>query len=307
MLDRTASPATASEEAARAATRRGFFYALAAYLLWGVMPLYMKAVAHIPSLEVLSYRILWSVPTAAAVVLALGLGRKAFAALRSPRTVMMAMFTAVIIAFNWGIYVWAVAVGRTVETALGYYINPLVTIAMGALLLGERLTRPQLAAVGLAAVAVIVLTIDAGGLPWVSLSLAITFAVYGYLRKTLPVGAAEGFFLEVLLLAPLALAYVAFLAARGESHGLTGSDFWLLMAAGPVTAAPLILFAFGAKLLPISTIGIMQYIGPTLIGAIGIFVFGEPFGTARIIAFALIWVALIVYTVSMFRERAAGA
>jgi len=292
--------APAAGEPGQAEATRGFFFALVAYLLWGFLPLYMKAVAHMPATEVLSHRIVWSVPVAGVVLLVLGRTGDIGPALRSPRTLAMAATTALIIAVNWLIYVWAIAVDRTVETALGYYINPLVTVLLGAALLGERLNRWQVAAVGLAAAAVVVLTLDAGGLPWVSLALAVTFAAYGYLRKTLPIGPSQGFFLEVLILSPLALAFLVWQWSRGEGHFLDGINPWLLMLAGPVTAAPLILYAFGAKLLRISTLGIMQYIAPTMIGAIGIFVFGEPFGTGRMIAFALIWAALALYTWSMF-------
>ena len=292
---------------ARAASARsGFFYALSAYLLWGVLPLYMKAVAHIPAIEVVAYRVLWSVPVAGAVLLVLGRTADISAAFRSPRTLAMAALTAAIISINWGIYVWAIAVERTVETALGYYINPLVTVMLGALLLGEKLNRLQLVAVALAVAAVAILTVEAGGLPWVSLALAVTFAVYGYLRKTLPIGPSQGFFLEVLILSPPCLAYVAWLAWSGEGHLFAGGrDFWLLLLAGPVTAVPLILYAFGAKLLRISTIGIMQYIAPTMIALIAVFAFGEPFGTGRMIAFGLIWTALALYTWSMFAGKAA--
>ncbi len=287
---------------ARSEATRGFVFALVAYLLWGVMPLYMKAVAHIPALEVLSHRIIWSVPVAGILLLILGRTADIGAALRSPRVLGMAALTALIIAANWGVYVWAISVERTVETALGYYINPLVTVLMGAVLLGERLNRVQIVAVALAALAVAVLTVEAGGLPWVSLFLAITFAIYGYLRKTLPIGPSQGFFLEVLILLAPALGYVGWLAATGQDHfvGAGGGETALLLLAGPVTAVPLILYAFGAKALRLSTIGIMQYIGPTMIAGIAVFVFKEPFGPERMIAFGLIWTALALYTWSMF-------
>ncbi len=293
-------PAAGTSEAE---ATRGFFFALSAYGLWGFLPLYMKAVAHIPAVEVLAHRILWSVPVAGVVLLALGRTADIKAAIRSPRTLAMAALTAAIISVNWGIYVWAIAVDRAVETALGYYINPLVTVALGAVLLGERLNRLQMIAVGLAVVAVGVLTVSAGGLPWVSLVLAFSFAAYGYLRKTLPIGPSQGFFLEVLILSPVALGYLVWLAlaGKGQFGPSDPAGMALLMFSGPATAVPLILYAFGAKLLRISTIGIMQYTAPTIIALIAIFVFGEPFGIERIVAFALIWTALALYTWSMFR------
>lgn len=300
MEERTRRPdadgGTASDDATR-----GFAYAFAAYLLWGFLPLYMKAVSHIPPLEIVAHRILWSVPVAGVVLLVLGRTGDIRAAFRHPRTLLMAAVTAAIISVNWAVYVWAISADRTVETALGYYINPLVSMLLGAMLLGERFNRTQLVALGLATLAVVILTVEAGGLPWVSLALAFSFAAYGYLRKTLPVGPSQGFFLEVLLLSVPCLAYLGWLHAAGEGHFLDSSfNFWMLLASGPVTAIPLILFAFGAKLLRISTIGIMQYIAPTMIAIIGVFVFGEPFGPYRLLAFALIWCALALYTWSMF-------
>jgi chloramphenicol-sensitive protein RarD len=228
------------------------------------------------------------------------------AAFRSPRTLAMAALTASLITFNWGVYVWAIAAGRTVETALGYYINPLMTVAMGAVFLGEKLTRLQIVAVGLAVLAVAILTVAAGGLPWISLALATSFAIYGFLRKTLPIGPSQGFFLEVLILAVPSLAYVFWLAARGENHFLTAQpqDMLLLMLCGPATAVPLLLYGFGAKLLRFSTIGIMQYMAPTMVFLIAVFVFHEPLGASRMVAFALIWTALALYSWSMFAGRA---
>lgn len=301
-MQESVRPVTPSEtNTAAEGARRGFLFALAAYGLWGFLPLYMKAVAHIPSLEVVAHRIFWSVLVAGITLLVLGLTGDIKAALRSPRTLAMATVTAALITVNWGTYVWAIAVDRTVETALGYYINPLVTVLLGAVLLGEKLSKPQIVAICLAVVAVGVLTFDAGGLPWVSLVLALSFAAYGYLRKTLPVGPSQGFFLEVLILCLPCLGYIVWLESTGQGHFFdSASNVGLLLFAGPATAVPLILYAFGAKLLRFSTIGIMQYIAPTVIAAIGVFLFGEPFGPARMLAFGLIWVALALYTWSMF-------
>ncbi|KAA3450859.1 EamA family transporter RarD [Mesorhizobium sp. SARCC-RB16n] len=281
--------------------RRGFLLAMGAYLLWGLLPFYMKAVAHLPLAEVIAHRIVWSVPIAAAVLIWAGRTADFKAAIRSPRTIAMAALTAALISVNWGIYVWAIAVDRTVETALGYYINPLVSVVVGALLLGERLNRLQVAAVALAAVAVAVLTIEGGKLPWVSLALAFSFAAYGFFRKTLPIGPSQGFLLEVLLLSVPALGYIIFLIATGQDHFVSsnGTDTALLIGCGPVTAVPLLLFAFGAKLLRLSTIGIMQYIAPTMVFLIAVLIFDEPFGTTQAIAFALIWAALAIYSWSM--------
>lgn len=288
---------------------RGFAFAGAAYLLWGFMPLLMKALDHVPASEIVAHRVVWSLPVAAVILVAMGRTGDIGPALRSPRTLLMATLTAALISVNWGVYIWAIAVDRTVETALGYYINPLVTVVMGAVLLGERLSRAQLVAVGLAAVAVAILTWEAGGLPWVSLALALSFAGYGFLRKTLPIGPSQGFFLEVLILTAPAMLWIGYLTTSGANSFRLDMplDMALLVLCGPITAIPLVLYAFGAKLLKISSIGIMQYIAPTMIAIIAVFVFGEPFGTARLVAFGFIWTALAIYTWSMFTQRRASA
>jgi chloramphenicol-sensitive protein RarD len=304
----SATVPSAQAEADRAATR-GFLFALSAYTLWGVLPLFLKMVDHIPAVEVVAHRILWSVPIAGAVLLALGRTADVKAAFRSPRTLALAALTASLITVNWGIYVWAIAADRAIETALGYYINPLMAIAMAAALLGEKLSRVQIAAVGLAVLAVAVLTVEAGGLPWISLALATSFAIYGFLRKTLPIGPSQGFFLEVLILSIPSLAYVMWLQAHGEGHFVLSNpdNMLLLVLCGPATAVPLMLYGFGAKLLRFSTIGIMQYMAPTMVFLIAVFVFREPLGVWRMIAFALIWTALALYSWSMFSGRSAKA
>jgi chloramphenicol-sensitive protein RarD len=291
-----------SDPESEKAAQRGFFYALAAYLLWGFLPFYMKAVAHIPAIEVVAHRVIWSLPIAGALLVWLGRTDDIKRALRSPRTMMMGALTASLITINWCVYVWAIAADRALETALGYYINPLFSVFLGAVLLGEKLNRAQMAAIALAVVAVLLLTWENGGLPWVSIALAVSWGFYALFKKTLPIGPAQGFFLEVLILAIPALAYVVWLQAAGIGHfgSQDVSDVWLLMAAGLVTAIPLILYANGAKLLKLSTIGIMQYIAPTMIFIVAVFVFREPFSSERAVAFVLIWLALAIYSWSMF-------
>ncbi len=287
------------------AAQRGFLFALAAYLMWGFLPFYMKAVAHIPAIEVVAHRVIWSVPIAGGLLIWLGRTDDIRRALRTPRTLLMGALTAALITVNWCVYVWAIAADRALETALGYYINPLFSVFLGAVLLGERLGRAQIAAIALAVVAVAILTWENGGLPWVSIALAVSWGFYALFKKTLPIGPAQGFFLEVLILAIPALAYVGWLEANGNGHfgdqGMT--DVWLLMASGLITAIPLILYANGAKLLRLSTIGIMQYIAPTLIFFVAVFIFREPFSRESAVAFGLIWAALAVYSWSMLAGR----
>ncbi|ASY62225.1 protein rarD [Sinorhizobium sojae CCBAU 05684] len=286
---------------------RGFAFALTAYLLWGFLPFFMKAVAHIPAPEVVAHRIVWSVPLAGLVLVWLGRTQELKAALSSPRMLKMATLTAALITVNWGIYVWAIGAGRAIETALGYYINPLFSIFLGAVLLKERPNPAQMVAIALAALAVAVLAFDAGGLPWVSIGLCISWGFYAFFRKTLPIGPNQGFFLEVLLLSVPAVGYIVLLEATGEGHfGDTGmTDVLLLLSCGIVTAVPLMIYANGAKLLRLSTIGIMQYIAPTMIFLIAVFVFNEPFGATKLVAFILIWAALFIYSGAMLVESRA--
>ena len=283
----------------------GFLYALTAYLLWGFLPLYMKALAHVPPPEVIAHRVVWSIPVALAVLWWTGRTGDLKAALSSPRMLGMAAMTAALITVNWGIYVWAIGSGHALDAALGYYINPLFSIFLGAVLLGERMGRTQMAAIALAVVAVGILTWDAGRLPMVALGLTVTWGFYAYLKKRLPIGPNQGFTLEVLILLIPALAYMGWLWAQGTSHFRQGVawDDALLVGCGLVTAIPLMVYANGAKRLTLSTIAIMQYIAPTLIFLTAVFVFHEPFSKVKLLAFALIWVALVIYSLPILAGR----
>lgn len=283
----------------------GFLFALSAYLLWGFLPLYMKAMAHISPAEVIAHRILWSVPVAGLLLLVIRQTDDLKRAIRNPRMLGMAAVTATLISINWGIYVWAIGTGHALDTALGYFINPLFSILLGAVILKEKLKRTQIAALALVVVAVVILTVEAGRLPVVALALTFSWGFYAFFRKTLPIGPNQGFLLEVLLLSPFALAYLIYLNLQGGGHFLMGNatDTILLASAGLVTAIPLILYANGAKLLRLSTIGIMQYIAPSMIFITAVFVFHEPFSMAKAVAFPLIWAALVIYTLPMLRQR----
>lgn len=276
----------------------GIIYAASAYAMWGVFPLYFKALQSIPSIEILLHRMVWSLAFVA-VVLA---WRRQWAwlggVLRQPKVLAGFAASALLLSANWFIYIWAVNSDHVVDASLGYFINPLFNVLLGSLLLRERLRPVQWVAVALAACGVLWLTWQGGRLPWVALALAATFGLYGLLRKTAALGALEGLALETLLLFPLAAAWLGVLALQGHNSFAEASagTRWLLAAAGPITAIPLLLFASGARRIPLSLLGLLQYIGPTLQLLLGVWLYHEPFGGARLIGFAMIWGALLVYS-----------
>lgn len=284
-------------------TPSGLGFALGAYLVWGVLPLYMKMLSHISPAEVVAHRVIWSVPIAAVVLIALRRTGDLMTAIRTPRMLAMGCISAALVSINWGIYVWAIGAGHTVDAALGYYINPLFSVALGTLVLGERMTRMQGVAIALACVAVAVLIWQAGSVPWVAVGLILSWGLYALAKKQLPIGPNQGFMLEVLILLIPALGYVAWVQATGTGYFINSyKDMALLLGCGVVTAVPLILYANGAKGLRLSTIAILGYFAPTLIFLIAVFVFKEPLDQGRLIAFPIIWIALIIYTTSMIRQ-----
>ncbi|MBT0780340.1 EamA family transporter RarD [Paracoccus sp. pheM1] len=287
---------------------RGLVLVILTYVLWGFLPLYMKALAHVPPVEVVAHRVIWSLPIAAAVLIWQGRATEVIAALRTPRLLAMAVLTAMLISVNWLVYVWAIINDHAMEAALGYYINPLFSVFLGAVLLKERLGRTQLMAIALAAVAVVIMTVQAGRLPLVALGLTLTWGFYAYCKKSLPLGPNQGFTLEVLVLCPFAAAILLWLTLTGQSHFGTGAgaDTLLLLGCGVVTAVPLMLYANGAKLVRLTTVGILQYIAPTLIFLCAVLVFGEPFDQSRRIAFPLIWAALALYSLGLWRQYGAA-
>ncbi len=277
---------------------RGIAYASAAYLLWGVLPIYFKALQAVAPLEILGHRIVWSLGVCAVLLLALRRLRWLADLRRQPRVLAWFAASSVLVAVNWFVYIWAVSVDRVVDASLGYFINPLFNVLLGAAFLNERLRGTQWAAVGLAAAGVAWLTWQAGAVPWIGLVLALSFGFYGLLRKTAALGPIEGLTLETVLLTPVAAAYLLWLVQSGQSQFVDGDTATrlLLVASGPVTAVPLLLFAAGARLIPLSTLGLLQYLGPTLQLLIGVWLYGEPFAE-RAPGYAMIWIALALFSV----------
>ncbi|HJV75058.1 MAG TPA: EamA family transporter RarD [Noviherbaspirillum sp.] len=276
----------------------GMLYAATAYALWGVFPLYFKALQEIAPFEILVHRMVWSLAFLAVVLAVRRHWGWLGSTLRQPKILAGFAASALLLSSNWFIYIWAVNHGRVVDASLGYFINPLFNVLLGSVLLHERLRAVQWTAVALAACGVAWLTWQGGGLPWIALLLAATFALYGLLRKTAALGTLEGLALETLLLFPLAAVYLVLLTMEGRNSFATASTGtqWLLAASGPITAIPLLLFAAGARRIPLSLLGLLQYIGPTLQLLLGVWLYHEPFGGMRLAGFALIWSALAVYS-----------
>jgi len=284
--------------------RTGLIYGLSAYLLWGVLPLYFKAVAHVSPGEILAHRIIWSLVFLAVLVALWRRWASVRAALASRKVFITLVASALLIAVNWLVYIMAVVSGHVLEGSLGYYLNPLVNILLGVALLGERLSKAQIFATGLAAAGVAVLAVGAASGLWISLTLAASFALYGYLRKIVAVDALEGLSIETAMLAPIALAWILYVDSTGE--GGLGSWSWttitLLVAGGAITAIPLLLFTGAARRLPLSTMGFLQYIAPSLQFLIAVALFGERLTTAHLVCFGAIWTALAIVTIDGWRR-----
>jgi chloramphenicol-sensitive protein RarD len=299
-VDPAPSPTTARDDRSR-----GLAAALAAYASWGFFPLYFKALGGLPALEVLSHRVAWSALFLAIFVAASSRMGEVWRALRSPATLAVLAATTCLIATNWGLYVWAVNGGRIVEASLGYFINPLVNVLLGALFLGETLSRLSRWAVGIAGAGVLVLAVHVGTLPWLPLLLAVSFGLYGLLRKWAKVDAVTGLLVETLLLAPFALIWLAWLEARGV--GALGSGLrisLLLAAAGPVTALPLVWFGLAVRRLRLATVGFIQYLTPSMQLLLAVWLYREPFTRFHALAFGLIWCSLGIYTFeALWRQR----
>ncbi|TJZ69003.1 EamA family transporter RarD [Chitiniphilus eburneus] len=280
----------------------GILYALAAYLMWGLLPLFLKQLQGIPAGEVLLHRMVWSLVFLGVILAVRRNWRWLGTALRQPKVMAGFAASAALLAVNWFVYIWSVQANRVVDASLGYFINPLVSVLIGVVVLRERLRLGQWLAVAVAGAGVAWLTWQAGQLPWIAITLALSFGFYGLLRKTASLGALEGLSLETLVFFPVAGGVLAWLLASGQAgfdHATPWVRFLCLMA-GPVTAVPLLLFAAGARRIPMSLLGILQYAGPTVQLLLGVLLWHEPFGAARVTGFALIWGALLIYTAEGF-------
>jgi chloramphenicol-sensitive protein RarD len=276
----------------------GALYAALAYGTWGVLPVYWKALAGVPLVEVLAHRVFGTVIFSALLLAGLGRTGELGFALRSPRERTSLLASGALIAVNWGVFIWAVGAGRILETSLGYYLNPLVNVLLGTLFLRERLRRAQAISVALAGSGVLVMLVSHGELPWIALVLAVSFGLYGLLHKLTNVRPIAALALETGALAPAALAYLLFATEPpgGALATASGLARTLLVLAGPVTALPLLWFASAARRLRLSTLGLFQYLAPTLALLVAVFLYGEPFGRAHAVAFVLIWAALALYS-----------
>jgi chloramphenicol-sensitive protein RarD len=286
-------------------SRQGVLLGLGAWVMWGFFPLYWPLLEPAAATEILAHRILWSLVVVAVVVV--GLRRRAALrrTLADRRTRRLLALASVLITVNWGTYIWGVNHHHVVETSLGYFINPLVSVLMGVLLLGERMRRLQWVALGIAALAVLALTVEYGRPPWIALTLAFSFGSYGLVKKKADAGALESLVVETMVISPVALAYVVFLTATGAStfgsHG--AGHVLLMMGTGLITVLPLLCFGGAATRIPLSTLGLMQYLTPSVQFMLGLVVFHEPMPAMRWAGFALIWVALVIFTVSSLQNR----
>jgi chloramphenicol-sensitive protein RarD len=293
-------------EAGASRARAGLFYGLAAYGLWGIMPIYFKWLKAVPSIDIVAHRIVWSLVALAILATVAGAWDQVRAAIRHRRTLAFLFVTALLIGTNWLLYVYAINSGHILAGSLGYYLNPLANILLGRFILKEHLTKQQWAAVAIAAVGIAVLAAGALGTLWISLTLCFTFATYGLLRKIIHVESLAGLTIETALLFPIALGWLLMGGAAGRPmFGAGGSETILLVATGIVSTVPLLCFTAAARRLAYSTVGMLQFIAPTLQFLLAVAIYDEPFTRAHAIAFGCIWTALALYLGSMVRDRRA--
>lgn len=299
----------AQTERTAPSTTSGLCAAVGAYLIWGLSPIYWKALASVPAYEILMHRMVWSFVFLIPLLLIQHKWQDFTAALKSPRIMAILTGTALIVSLNWFLFIWAINSGHILETSLGYYINPLLNVLLGMVFLRERLRRMQAVSVVLAAIAVGYLTLRYGRFPWVSLALALTFGTYALVRKVAPVGAVVGLAVETMLMTGPALIYLGHAQAAGTGSFLRAGPRidLLLMGTALLTALPLVLFTTGARRLRLITIGLLQYIAPSCTFLLAVFVYGEPMAPARAGAFVLIWIALVIFSVDSYRHYRIGA
>jgi chloramphenicol-sensitive protein RarD len=288
------------------AQRDGLTAALAAYIVWGFFPLMFLQLEGVDPVLIVAHRIVWSLLVVGAILLLRDRLGEVSQALRDPQVLWRLGASTIFVAINWLTYVWAVENDRVLETSFGYFLNPLVNVLLGMVLLGERQNRWQWVAIAIAAVAMVLQTIGLNGFPWLAVVIAVTFAFYGYFRKTVRVGAAPGLFVETLLLMPLSVGYIIYtIVAHGLGpHGTAHGWFWLIFL-GPATSFTLLLFAYGVQRLRLTTIGIIQYIAPSIQFVLAVTVFEEELNTMRLVSFALIWVSLVIFTMDSIRRARA--
>ncbi len=286
--------------------QRGFLSMLGACTIWGLSPIYYKALTHVPAGELLAHRSFWSLAVFAAVLAIQGRMGALKTAMGSGKAVVILIIAALMISINWGLFIVSVQIGRVTETSMGYYMFPLVAVAIGVVFLREKLSLWQWLAVGLATIAVVQLAYGVGAPPWISLILAVTFALYGLIKKNLSIGPVVSVTAEVVLIAPFAIGWLAWIHAQGQGQfGQDATTTALLAFSGVMTAFPLILFSYAAQRVNMSTLGLMQYLNPTLQFFCAVVVFGEALSQQHLIAFVLIWTALAIYSISSFRQESA--
>lgn len=299
------SDVSSAELESRRQATLGSLAAGSGYLIWGLSVMYYRQLAAVPAFEILAHRAVWSLLLVTGCIFAFGRRAQLVAVFRDRRTLGVLCITATIIGSNWLVFIWAVNSDRILETSLGYFINPLMSVLTGVVLLGERLSRAQGAAIALAALGVLYFTLSLGYVPWISLFLASSFAGYGYLKKVTKADALEGLFVEVLFIAPFGLIYLAWITQAGQS--LVPADRMtdlLLVLTGPMTTLPLLLFTFGAQRIRLTTLGLLQYLVPTTSFSIAVWVYGEPLGHGQMVTFGLIWTGLAIFTFdTWWRDR----
>jgi chloramphenicol-sensitive protein RarD len=305
----TAPETTIDDKASARDAQSGLIVGLACYLLWGFLPVLFYALQDVGSVTIVAHRVVWSLLLVGAILLIRNRMSEVVAALRDPQTLRSMAISTALLSVNWLIFVWAVEQNQLLEASFGYFINPLVNVAIGMVLLGERQKPWQWAAIAVATIAILVQAIGIGRFPWIAVSLALTFGFYGYFRKTAKVGSASGLFVETLILVPLALGYLIFTIVR-DGVGLHADPYYmgLLLLTGPATAAPLLMFAYAVQRLRLTTIGMLQYLSPSIAFLLAIFAFSEPINPVRLLSFALIWLSLAIYSADSFmrRSRAMG-